>query len=241
MTSQQASEAAAQANKRRYNDGEVVSQYVLEPYHTLRLSLAADLVAHYACFSSASTRIADLAAGGPHFARLIGRTGLSVVCCDNSSNAVAEGAQLGLPGLLLDVQSQLPFLSGSLDAIYAGEILEHLFDPGAFLSECRRSLKTGGILVLTTPNLATAQDRLRFLIGRSPRQVNPYHDYLKLHIRPFTASSLRGALLKEGFTPLALRSNYVRWYTHGKYRQSRLLARLCPSLGGTLIVAGRST
>ncbi len=45
----------------------------------------------------------------------------------------------------------LPF-EGSLDAISAGEIIEHLSDPLAFLVGCNRALKAGGTLVLSTPN-----------------------------------------------------------------------------------------
>lgn len=39
-----------------------------------------------------------------------------------------------------------------IDAIIAGEILEHLEEPIKFLNECFSLLKPGGILVLSTPN-----------------------------------------------------------------------------------------
>lgn len=38
------------------------------------------------------------------------------------------------------------------DVIFAGDLIEHLSNPGLFLAACARHLKEGGRLVLTTPN-----------------------------------------------------------------------------------------
>ena len=40
----------------------------------------------------------------------------------------------------------------SVDAIIAGELLEHLLDPISFLKECNKVLKKNGKIVLSTPN-----------------------------------------------------------------------------------------
>jgi 2-polyprenyl-3-methyl-5-hydroxy-6-metoxy-1,4-benzoquinol methylase len=37
-------------------------------------------------------------------------------------------------------------------AIVAGDVIEHLSNPGRFLENCRRHLEEGGVLLLTTPN-----------------------------------------------------------------------------------------
>jgi 2-polyprenyl-3-methyl-5-hydroxy-6-metoxy-1,4-benzoquinol methylase len=236
----QASDAAAAANRTRYGDGEIVTQYSREPYHALRIAIAADLMIHYMKAVTTEPRIADLAAGGPQFARRATRPGMKIACCDTSSATLTTCARAGCAAVRFDVTRKFPFLPHSLDGIFAGEIIEHLFDPAAFLHECHSSLRTGGLLIITTPNLATAQDRMRFLFGLSPRQIDPYHEYLKLHIRPFTTSALKAMLRKEGFLQIAIRSNYVRWYRAGSFRQSRLLARLRPTLGGSLIIAGKA-
>jgi hypothetical protein len=68
------------------------------------------------------------------------------------------------------------------------------------------------------------------------------HPYLWLHIRPFTASLLRRVLCRAGFAPLAIRSNEVGWrLPGGRWVASRLLARVAPGLGGSLICAARRT
>jgi 2-polyprenyl-3-methyl-5-hydroxy-6-metoxy-1,4-benzoquinol methylase len=48
--------------------------------------------------------------------------------------------------------TKLPFQSNYFDAIVAGEIIEHLEEPLEFLRVCRRVIKPGGRLVLSTPN-----------------------------------------------------------------------------------------
>jgi SAM-dependent methyltransferase len=51
------------------------------------------------------------------------------------------------------VQSAESFqLSEKFDTIVAGELIEHLANPGLFLQQSRRHLKPDGRLVLTTPN-----------------------------------------------------------------------------------------
>jgi len=67
----------------------------------------------------------------------------------------------------------LPFENNYFDFVFAGEIIEHLFDSRFFLKEVHRVLKINGYLILSTPNLARIDDRLKFLLGKTPRQIAP--------------------------------------------------------------------
>ena len=58
-----------------------------------------------------------------------------------------------------------------VDAVVAGDVIEHIFDTDMFLSELHRILRPGGVLILTTPNLAWWWSRLRLLAGRPPAGV----------------------------------------------------------------------
>ncbi len=69
--------------------------------------------------------------------------------------------------------SHAPFQSGSFDAMFAGEIIEHVRDPFPVLQEWRRVLKSGGILILTTPN----RERLLAKIEGRERPYSPDHLY----------------------------------------------------------------
>jgi SAM-dependent methyltransferase len=65
----------------------------------------------------------------------------------------------------------LPFRTAAFDALFAGELIEHLADPGAGVAEFRRVLRPGGTLILTTPNRL----RLANLVDRSERPYSPDH------------------------------------------------------------------
>jgi SAM-dependent methyltransferase len=65
----------------------------------------------------------------------------------------------------------LPFREGAFDALFAGELIEHLPDPRAGADEFRRVVRPGGTLILTTPN----RRRLANVVDRSDRPYSPDH------------------------------------------------------------------
>lgn len=54
----------------------------------------------------------------------------------------------------------MPFKSKIFDSIIAGELIEHLNDPEGFLLECKRIIRKGGVLIITTPNKKSWVNRL---------------------------------------------------------------------------------
>ncbi len=65
-------------------------------------------------------------------------------------------------------------LRACFDTIVAGEIIEHLANPGRFLVACQRHLKPGGRLILSTPNPFSVMCYLMFLKNFT-RAFNPEH------------------------------------------------------------------
>ncbi|PYQ15927.1 MAG: hypothetical protein DMF80_07025 [Acidobacteria bacterium] len=65
----------------------------------------------------------------------------------------------------------LPFRDEAFDALFAGELIEHLPDPRKGLAEFGRVLHGGGVLILTTPN----RRRLANVVDRSERPYSPDH------------------------------------------------------------------
>ena len=65
----------------------------------------------------------------------------------------------------------LPFRDAAFDALFAGELIEHLPDPAPALAEFRRVLVPGGTLILTTPN----RRRLANRVDGSDRPYSPDH------------------------------------------------------------------
>lgn len=67
--------------------------------------------------------------------------------------------------------SHVPYADQSFDAIFTGEIIEHVSDPVSVLQEWKRVLKPSGILILTTPN----RDRLLAKVEGRERPYSPDH------------------------------------------------------------------
>jgi 2-polyprenyl-3-methyl-5-hydroxy-6-metoxy-1,4-benzoquinol methylase len=81
--------------------------------------------------------------------------GASVVGYDFSSDALARGrTRYANFAFTAGTAQELPFRSGSCDAVVAFELIEHLPSPSRGILEMSRVLREGGLLVLTTPNAA---------------------------------------------------------------------------------------
>jgi len=229
------------ANSHRYEDGKIVNSYLKEPYHKLRIKIALDFLSRgisrqFPTLPKDVVRVIDIGSGSGEVAKMIFDLGFNITATDLKINQInyCLGDRFAIKQL--DANVTFPFPTDTFHAIFSGELIEHVFDTRHFLSECYRILKPNGLLVLTTPNLAGIDDRLKFLFGRSPRHINPLHPYLKLHIRQFTKSSLTKTLKALGFGGTKIKSNYTKVYlTENTKLQSRIIAKLFPSLGGSLI------
>lgn len=64
----------------------------------------------------------------------------------------------------VDLLKGLPYPDGTFDVVTLVEVIEHLENHRAALSELARVLKPGGILILTTPNVMRIKSRLHFFL-----------------------------------------------------------------------------
>jgi SAM-dependent methyltransferase len=87
----------------------------------------------------------------------------------------------------------LPFRGGAFDALFAGELVEHLPDPAAGVAEFHRVLRPGGTLILTTPNRL----RLANVADRSERPYSPDH------LSELSFDEARALLERSGFDVLS--------------------------------------
>ncbi len=68
----------------------------------------------------------------------------------------------------VDMEKNWPFDEEMFDVIIAGEIIEHVSNPDELLNKIHKHLKKNGMLILTTPNIASIGRRIMLLFGKNP-------------------------------------------------------------------------
>jgi SAM-dependent methyltransferase len=66
-------------------------------------------------------------------------------------------------------------LPDKFDFVVAGELIEHVWNPGTFISNMARHLKDDGRLLITTPNCFFFLHYLEFLFTKVDNRWNPEH------------------------------------------------------------------
>jgi len=128
---------------------------------------------------------------------------------DNGACTVAR-VKSGRPVLVGSVD-RLPFAAGALDAIFSADVLCHAgVDVDAALRDLRRSLRTGGLLILNLP---------------AYRWLYSHHDRAVDNARRFDRQELVDLLRGAGF------SNIKTRYWNGFLFPAMMLRRLLSRLG----------
>jgi len=103
--------------------------------------------------------VADVGAGHSLLAAA-GPMPFRVVACDLDAEAVRSMRDRGIASVVASA-GHVPFAAGRFDAVFAGEIVEHLAEPHAALRQWVSLLRPGGRLVVTTPNRRHLLARVR--------------------------------------------------------------------------------
>ena len=106
-----------------------------------------------------------------------------------------------------DVENEkLPLEDEAFGFVVFNEIFEHLrINPIKTLNEIQRVMKPGGILILTTPNLYSIANIIKFNLGKGIN--DPYNEFEKIeklghmgHVREYSTKEVAKFLEKTGFT-----------------------------------------
>jgi len=142
---------------------------------------------------------------------------------DYSRAEIKTVKKRGLEAHQGDLSKGINFEKNSQDIVYAGEVIEHLYDPDFFLKEINRVLKLGGYFILTTPNLCAWYNRMLILFGIQPLFLESSTqsklvgaDFLKKfkqdahpvgHVRIFTFGAMKDLLEMNGFKILSVKGS----------------------------------
>jgi 2-polyprenyl-3-methyl-5-hydroxy-6-metoxy-1,4-benzoquinol methylase len=143
-------------------------------------------------------RVLDLGAGDGHFAAALADAGCTVVALDPSAVAVERSAGRVA---LLPPSGEIGLDDSSMDVVWAGEVIEHVADTGAWMSEVRRVLRSGGRVLLSTPWHGRVKTAALALLAHE-RAFDPRG----AHLRFYTPRALRELLDDFGFDDVRLSS-----------------------------------
>jgi 2-polyprenyl-3-methyl-5-hydroxy-6-metoxy-1,4-benzoquinol methylase len=125
------------------------------------------------------------------------------------------------------------------DVIVAGEIIEHVFDTDLFLQKIRRLLKDDGLLIITTPNVASLPRRILLMFGINP--VIEYRVQVNVtagHIRYFTFSNMFQLLAENKFSVEVSKSDVLNFNNQGTL-YTALIPKLYKRFGRAIMVVAR--
>lgn len=163
-----------------------------------------------------NSKILDLGCGDGSVSQIYLQKG-EVTGIDISSHALKQAKKNGLTTTIKHDLNQTPYplKPSSYDYVIATDVIEHLFNPIAFLAEARRLLKQHGKIIIAVPNFARLQNRIRMIYG-DPIDIlhwSKYGDEIE-HLHWFTQPKLNHLLNEAGFKknfylPAGLRGNFI--------------------------------
>jgi 2-polyprenyl-6-hydroxyphenyl methylase/3-demethylubiquinone-9 3-methyltransferase len=169
----------------------------------------------------AGERVLDVGCGEGRFAVELAHAGAEVVGIDVAEQPLRR-ARAMCPDLdlrVVDAEGSWPLDDASFDAVWAGETIEHVADTAAWLSEVRRVLRSGGRLLLSTPD----HGRLTLLwLALSKRAFDAAFDPRSDHLRFYTRRTLTVLLEDFGFEEVEVRA--AGWRAGGPFRRRLLVS-----------------
>ena len=110
-------------------------------------------------------------------------------------------------------------LNEKYDVIFAGELIEHLSNPGLFFDNMKRHLAENGLLILTTPNRFNGILAVSCIIRN---KIPTYNKPMNVHVHFYDGNSLKALAERHGYREIE-----THYYTGGyEGLRGNIIARL---------------
>jgi len=155
-------------------------------------------------------RLIDVGCSRGHFVRTAADLGFRAEGVEPAPHIAAAARAAGL-NVYTGLLEEQRFPERSFDAVTLFEVIEHLREPRKLLTECRRILKPGGVLLLSTGNTASW----------TVAAMGPRWDYFDIardggHISFFNPQSLRRLAAGCGFEVVRIQTARVKFHERGE-------------------------
>jgi len=160
---------------------------------------------------------------------------------DASDFAVKESRKKGIKvtQYFFDDSKPLPYKDSTFDLIVLGEVIEHIYNTDFLLQELHRVLKNKGLLLISTPNIASFGRRASLLLGINPIiETSPNDADSSGHIRYFTFQSLRDLVQKHFFKEISSFTDVINFTSTGSFRVNPV-PQIFKSFGASIIALYR--
>jgi methionine biosynthesis protein MetW len=141
-------------------------------------------------------RVLDIGCGSGVLLGRIGERAGYRAGVELSTAAAAAAARVADEIVNLPVDGELPFAPASFDVVICADVLEHLPDPAAALSAVSKFCRPDGAVVVSVPNVANWEARLRLL--RGIWRYEPVGIFDTGHLRFLTRETLIDMITESG-------------------------------------------
>lgn len=186
---------------------------------------------------SGGGRLLDVGCGMGTISQELQNRGFKVYGIDFSSVAIEKARGKGINAIECDVDKDgIPFEDSYFDIVWAGDVIEHVFDPLFLLEEISRVLKPTGKVLISTPNDMNVHTRISiFITGKSPQSDIYRHLRQCKHHTVMSVELLEYMLTTAGLSSYSIGAiiRVTKLDREPRYSSNKILCKL---FGQTLIV-----
>lgn len=214
---------------KKFNSIRYAEDFPVNEVEEIRIKQILDLV-------GGNKKVLDIGCGDAFIMERIRDNNNEVMGIEIAENAVEKSRKKGFKVFDISLNDNwADEINNRFDVVFAGEIIEHIFDTDKFLSNIKKVLNKNGRVVITTPNIASLGRRVLLLFGESPLLEVTARAYDAGHIRYFTQKTLVRLLKENGYRAVNVQSSVVNFNGVGNL-YSRLVAQVFPKLGNNIIL-----